>query len=143
MKFWIGDPCYHDMFQEDNHPVWLRYLEESNYIEFTEAMTFDGRKIAASTTAHGDGTFRDMQGREYGVDSGSIGFIEWKEGDAETMEGLHLLEAEEVPQLIYDDELIVITGGGLNVVIDTAPDEEEDEVEELDEALSHFDSWFE
>ena len=72
-RYYVGDLCYvmHDAWDEicdlvfdDNHGC----IEG----EFTLK---DGRRFAMYNTAYGDGVYTDQYGREYSVDSGSIGCI--------------------------------------------------------------------
>ena len=64
-RYWVGDLCYvlHDAWES----VW-RLPDGAHALP-------DGRRIAVFSTIHGDGIYDDEQGREYAVDSGSIGCI--------------------------------------------------------------------
>jgi hypothetical protein len=137
MKYWIGDPCYHTMFstsQGGSHDLWLKLLNETDYFENCgQPVQFEGRRIAAHSTAHGDGVYFDDQSREYGVDSGALGFIEWLEGDPETIDGLHLIEFKSLPYIVYYAGGVIAINGADNVLesidIDTDPvvDREDEE----------------
>lgn len=63
-RYWVGDLCYvlHDAWQVVPFEDGIHTLP-------------DGRRIAKFNTIHGDGVYVDDQGREYMVDSGSLGCI--------------------------------------------------------------------
>jgi hypothetical protein len=73
-KYYVGDLCYvlHDAWDEVCsliiQPGQGRLLDGEFNLK-------DGRRFAIFSTAYGDGTYYDQQGREYGVDAGSIGCI--------------------------------------------------------------------
>lgn len=73
--YYIGDPCY---AFTDNHRQWLRLLEQSNYFE-KPMVEFEGFPAGAFHTAHGDGTYKGVDGNrktfDFDVDSGLIGFV--------------------------------------------------------------------
>lgn len=72
-RYYIGDLCYvmHDAWKEVCD---LIFAEDHGCIE-GEFTLKDGRRFAMYNTAYGDGVYTDQYGREYSVDSGSIGCI--------------------------------------------------------------------
>ena len=71
--YWVGDPCY-TIPDED----WMAWLEAANYQEegdLLEADLGDGKYAVGLSTAYGDGSYNDRQGREYFVDAGLIGLV--------------------------------------------------------------------
>ena len=71
-KYYIGDLCY------VMHPEWDEFcsltINGHNVLD-GEFNLKDGRRFATFTTKWGDGTYKDEQGRSYGVDAGLIGCI--------------------------------------------------------------------
>jgi hypothetical protein len=73
--YYVGDLCYvlHDEWDEVCSLLFAgRDDHNCNQGEFGLK---DGRKIAIYSTAYGDGTYYDQNGRSYWVDSGSIGCV--------------------------------------------------------------------
>lgn len=73
--YFVGDLCYvlHDEWDEVCELLFAgRDDHGCNQGEFNLK---DGRRFAIYNTAYGDGCYSDQNGREYGVDSGSIGCI--------------------------------------------------------------------
>lgn len=72
-RYYIGDLAYamHDAWDEI---CGLVFAEDHGCIE-GEFTLKDGRRFAMYNTAYGDGVYTDQYGREYSVDSGSIGCI--------------------------------------------------------------------
>ena len=71
-QYYVGDLCYvlHDEWDE----VCSLIIQDRKVLS-GEFNLKDGRRFAIYSTAYGDGTYYDGQGREYGVDAGSIGCI--------------------------------------------------------------------
>jgi hypothetical protein len=71
-KYWVGDLCYvmHNEWDE----VCKLTIKDNECLEgvFTLA---NGTRFAMFKTAWGDGCYEDQTGREYAVDSGSIGCV--------------------------------------------------------------------
>jgi hypothetical protein len=72
-RYLICDLCYLD--QEDTDELFANY--QPNMVR----TLYDGRKYAYLNTAHGDGSYLDQDGRVYGVDSGTIGVIQYEGPD--------------------------------------------------------------
>ena len=71
-QYYIGDTCY------VMHPEWDEVCEitiDDNHCKEGIFELNDGREFGLWHTAYGDGTYLDNEGREYWVDSGSIGII--------------------------------------------------------------------
>lgn len=74
-KYYVGDLCY----VINDSKVWsevcdLTLTKQGKSIE--GAFTLEsGKRFAMFSTAYGDGVYNDQEGREYAVDSGSIGCI--------------------------------------------------------------------
>jgi hypothetical protein len=126
MKFWIGDPCYHPMF--DEHDVWMDVLNVTDYFQNDgQVITFEDRQIAAVSTKYGDGTYTSNNGYLFPVDAGLISFVEWKEGD-QPVEGMTLIEFGGVPVITSDEQgTIRIASADKVLYIYTGADNEEDE----------------
>ena len=84
-KYYVGDLCY--VLREENGFDWDDILETTGYLgifvpgtnqrldrdETTGYFHYRGVKFFSSSTAYGDGSYYDEEGREYGVDAGLIG----------------------------------------------------------------------
>jgi hypothetical protein len=70
--YYVGDLCYvmHDKWEE----VCGIIIVESGILD-GEFKLSDGTHFAIYSTAYGDGSYSDGEGKQYGVDSGSIGCI--------------------------------------------------------------------
>ena len=70
--YYVGDLCYvlHDEWDEV-----CQLTINGNRAIGGEFNLKDGRRFAMYNTMYGDGTYHDQQGKEYWVDSGSIGCI--------------------------------------------------------------------
>ena len=125
-KYYIGDLCY------VMHPEWDEFcsltINGHNVLD-GEFNLKDGRRFATFTTKWGDGTYKDEQGRSYGVDAGLIGCIAV---DDITPSELENLKDGHVVEFVQD--FSTFSAGGIirigSVCIDTdfAEEEEEDEV---------------
>ena len=70
VQYYVGDLCYvmHDAWDEVCGLVPFDNSEHEFELE-------DGRKFILFSTAYGDGTYFDREGKSYSVDSGTIGAI--------------------------------------------------------------------
>ena len=73
--YYVGDLCYLLKDEARDELIRITQCEDG---EFTLP---DGRPFAWFGTKYGDGTYFDDKGREYWVDSGTLGIIPVKEGD--------------------------------------------------------------
>ena len=127
-KYWVGDLCY------VMHPQWSEACAlffppgqdnwRGNQGVFKLA---NGVRFALFSTAHGDGTYEDREGREYPVDAGSIGCIRVEDivddSESKWFEGGHVIDFER-------DFTVASDGSELkfgNIVIDTDPPYDEPE----------------
>ena len=72
--YYVGDLCY------VMHPQWrevcdLMFACDDNRVLHGEFNLANGVRFAVQSTAYGDGTYYDDEGREYPVDAGLIGCI--------------------------------------------------------------------
>ena len=124
-KYYIGDLCY------VMHPEWDEFCSltiSGNNVLDGEFNLKDGRRFATFTTKWGDGTYKDEQGRSYGVDAGLIGCIAVDDITTSELENLtdgHIVE--------FVQDFSTFSAGGIirigSICIDTdfAEEEEEDE----------------
>ena len=73
-SYYVGDLCY------VMHPQWkevcdLMFATDDNRVLDGEFNLANGVRFAVQSTAYGDGTYYDGEGREYPVDAGLIGCI--------------------------------------------------------------------
>ena len=132
-KYYIGDLCYvmHDVWDECCD-LFFPYAPGQNELhqidgEFTLK---DGRRFANFGTVYGDGTYRSSIGTDHCVDSGSIGCISVydirdKTYDLERLQQLGAIVDFEAPFEVESDQGLLKFG---SVLIETAPDYEEQEV---------------
>ena len=125
-KYYVGDLCY------VMHPEWDEFCAltcSGHNVLDGEFNLKDGRRFATFTTRWGDGTYRDDQGRSYGVDAGLIGCIAVEDITPSELENLtdgHVVE--------FVKDFTTFSAGGVitigNIVIDTDFEEieEEDEI---------------
>lgn len=99
MKFWIGDPCYHDVMNENEN--WDKVLNLTDYFSSQNIVEIDGRKVAGVGTQHGDGSYNS--GYDKFVYCGTIGFVEWKEEDEENPL-MNLVEFTDIPSIERDED---------------------------------------
>jgi len=125
-RYVIGDLCYRD--QED----WDQMID--SYQPGKVKSLDDGRKYVYLKTAYGDGSYLDQNGKEYWVDSGTIGIMHYNDGNLESGEG-HTFEFESDFQ-VYESNGVLHFG---TITIDTAGESDYDDAgedyEESDNAL--------
>lgn len=112
--YYIGDLCY--ILNDE----WDEVCEAQSPEEPTKLK--DGRIFAMYGTAWGDGVYEDKEGREYWVDSGTIGCVKVKRGQ-KPIKGGQLIKFTEPFSVSSKNGAITIGP----VQIDTDPDEEDDE----------------
>jgi len=127
-KYIIGDPCYTVPDEE-----WDHVLDESDcfdgqcWAKFKTEIGHDCYVVAFST-AWGDGSYQDEEGRNYGVDAGLIGIIPFGNGISNMM-GTNLVEFTG-PVFCYYKNGKIIFG---NVKIDTDADSEDNNYDDDEE----------
>jgi hypothetical protein len=128
IKLWVGDVCYHTIFQ-GNYPLWEAALDKFNYFDDWPLPTlFEDRLMTATSTEHGDGVYYDQFRREYPVDAGIIGYVEWKPCDPEQISGMQLLEFTSMPGLRSEDGFIIL--GSISINTNYVDDEDEESTED-------------
>ena len=122
-RYLIGDLCYRD--QEDVDELFAEY--QPGRVK----TLYDGRKYVYLNTAYGDGSYLDQDGREYWVDSGTIGIMQCDEN----------LESGQGRTFEFESDFQVYESNGMlhfgTITIDTAGDydNEGEDYEESDNAL--------
>jgi hypothetical protein len=122
--YYVGDLCY------VMHPQWdevcnLMFAAGDNTVLDGEFNLANGVRFSLHSTAYGDGTYRDQQGRGYPVDAGLIGCIRVEDVvDSEAwLAGMQTVEFTQPFELKYDDGVIEFVGinGKVLLAIDTDP----------------------
>jgi hypothetical protein len=122
--YYVGDLCY------VMHPQWdevcdLMFATGNNSVLDGEFNLANGVRFSLHSTAYGDGTYQDQQGRDYPVDAGLIGCIRVEDVvDPEAwLTGMQTVEFNEQFELQYDDGVIsfVNANGKVLLSIDTDP----------------------
>jgi hypothetical protein len=129
-RYYIGDPCY---AIEGNH--WSKWLTNAGLYTNPDMLTgniVDSFDAHAFSTAYGDGTFYDQEGREYGVDAGLIGLvpISYLEANNVKVEKYWTFVTFDRPTECSSFKGTLSFG---DIVINTDWDEEEEEEEEEDD----------
>ena len=134
--YYIGDPCYVIPDHE-----WMDYLDTypkhpNPHIGWIDgiAVTFKGHKCWHSGTAYGDGSYRDNEGHEYGVDAGIIGIIPIELCE-KTIDNVETNELGRIVTFdkrfkVYVEKDSTFHFGHLSIVTDGSDIEEEEEEEE-------------
>jgi len=123
--YYIGDLCY------VMHPEWDEFCSltiNDNKVLDGEFNLKDGRRFATFTTKWGDGTYKDEQGRKYGVDAGLIGCINVKDITPSELENLkdgHVVE--------FVQDFSTFSAGGIIRIGSICIDTDFEEIEEEDE----------
>ena len=141
--YYVGNLCY--VLTEKNGFSWGSVLDETGYLgcykpgteeridrdETTGYFEYNGVKFFSSSTAYGDGTYEDQQGRAYDVDAGLIGAFPLSalpEGAAEEIrrQGLgHVIEFHSDFSCRTCDDGGVIRIGDLRIDTDPEPCEDQ------------------
>lgn len=124
--YYVGDLCY------VMHPQWkevcdLMFATDGNGVLDGEFNLANGVRFNLHSTAYGDGTYQDQEGRDYPVDAGLIGCIRVQDVyDPEWwLEGVQTVEFDKPFELVYNDGVIsfVDIDGETVVEINTAEEE--------------------
>lgn len=125
-KYYVGDLCY------VMHGEWSEFCDitiSGHTVLEGEFTLKDGRRFAAYSTAHGDGTYFDAQGREYGVDAGLIGCILLSDIDISNQDNFidagQIVEFDQPFETSGGREEGVIRFGSVCIDTDWEDDEEE------------------
>jgi len=117
--YYVGDLCY--VINDQN---WEVLGEKTHWFQDDDKFEFKGREVFVSSTAYGDGLFRDYQDREYSVDAGLIGVIPFDIiDDNKTGSGGQIIVFENDFSASCSDKGIFKIG---DITIDTSNDEDED-----------------
>jgi len=121
-RYLIGDLCYHD------DEIWEEMID---HIDGKIHTLRSGRSYIIFRTAYGDGSYPDLNGNQYWVDSGTIGILQCNES-LESCAGRTFDYGSDFQ--VYKDGALLHFGA---VVIDTDPvyDEFVESYEESDNAL--------
>lgn len=114
--YYVGDLCY---ILDDVWDEVRKFLGSDGEV----CKLPDGRKFVMYSTAYGDGEYKDTEGREYGVDSGTIGCVKVKRGQ-KPVEGGHLIRFEEPFNTQKEGRGVIHIGP---VEINTDPEEDDDD----------------
>jgi len=121
--YYVGDLCY--VMSNEWEDICDLAVFDNTEVDFTLE---DGRKYIQLSTAFGDGSYNDLNGKPYSVDSGTIGAINVNDiTDTEALnqalsDGLgHLYEfEEELDEYNCTNDEGVLTFG--HIIIDTNND---------------------
>jgi len=124
--YYVGDLCY------VMHPQWkevcnLMFACDGNYVLDGEFNLANGVRIALHSTAYGDGTYQDQQGRDYPVDAGLIGCIRVEDVyDPEWyLAGMNVVEFDKPFQIVYNHGVIKFVTADSSTIIEINTAEEE------------------
>jgi len=124
--YYCGDLCY------VMHPQWkevcnLMFATGDNSVLDGEFNLANGVRFALHSTAYGDGTYQDQEGRDYPVDAGLIGCIRVEDVyDPEWyLAGVQTVVFDKQFELVYNDGIIsfVYADGDVALEINTAEEE--------------------
>lgn len=125
-KYYIGDPCY--VLNTSNGFNWEHVLSSTGFFGTDTAdrggvFEYKGMKMFASSTAYGDGCYKDNHRRTYPVDGGMISAIPLAHLPLEVDKRLgHVVDFESDFQCCpVDDGGSIVIG---NIVIETSPSED-------------------
>jgi len=124
--YYVGDLCY------VMHPQWrevcnLMFATGDNSVLDGEFNLANGVRFALHSTAYGDGTYQDQEGRDYPVDAGLIGCIRVEDVyDPEWyLAGVQTVVFDKQFELVYNDGIIsfIYADGDVALEINTAEEE--------------------
>ena len=124
--YYVGDLCY------VMHPQWkevcnLMFACDGNYVLDGEFNLANGVRFALHSTAYGDGTYQDQEGRDYPVDAGLIGCIRVEDVyDPEWyLAGMNVVEFDKPFQIVYNHGVIKFVTADSSTIIEINTAEEE------------------
>ena len=114
-SYYVGDLCY--VLKPKNGFDWRHLLNATDYLESPTGMfVYKNITFFSSGTAHGDGCYRDNEGRKYCVDAGLIGCFPVNAlGRNPQMDGGHVVEFDKPFDCIVCDDGGVIRIGRLTI----------------------------
>lgn len=130
-RYYVGDLCYvmHDCWDEVCELLFAG-RDDHGCNQGTFQLK-DGRRFAIYNTAYGDGTYRGTDGRDYPVDSGSLGCILLSDITEEEKQYVGSGALHEFVSQVYTgrDEHGTVFFNNLKIVTDDMEDDEEDDWE--------------
>lgn len=122
--YYVGDPCYTAGQDDYAWQKWCNTVPDNGEVL---AATYNGFPVIGLHTAHGDGTFYDADGFEYGVDAGMIGvvpveLIEKMGVEVDSRDYGQIVEFLEETKLVRHSDGVLEIG---TIIIDTDPSEDE------------------
>lgn len=134
-NYYIGDLCY-AMHDEWNEMCDLFFGGRNSGCNEGEFTLKDGRRFANFNTAYGDGTYEDLLGRSYAVDSGSIGCILME--DIDVLDDRNYIRLGQVVVMPEPFEVCSVHGvigfGTIQINTDPRDDEEEPDYDFSDDS---------
>jgi len=124
--YFVGDPCY--SFDKK----WAAILEQTDFFEKPVALDESGKPFAvAFSTAYGDGTYLDRDGRRYIVDAGLLGLVLCgAEDNSPEYAGVKPVTFDgEVSCYVEEDGHVIVFTDGRKTISIVTGEEDEDEVE--------------
>ncbi len=120
--FYIGDICYvlSDKVYDD---LWG---EKHGYKDGIYNDPETGVSFAVAETAYGDGTYSDNEGREYDVDSGTIGLVPEELIDKESTNGFYFPGEGTASFKANNGNFTITLPEGKTIFIDTRYMDDED-----------------
>lgn len=125
-RYFIGDPCY---ILDDEWDDACSLFIKDEVLEGKFALA-DGREFAIFNTMYGDGVYKDGEGTEYCVDSGSLGCVQLRDGE-EPRAGLGTVINVNLP-LVVERQGSIIHLGDIAIETDDWDDPHHDEYNEDD-----------
>jgi hypothetical protein len=120
-EYWIGDLCY---VMNDKWGSFCDATITGDSV-MSGQVDVDGATVVTLTTAYGDGTYRDGQGHEYGVDAGLIGAIRVEDiTDPKARLDWGRVVNFDAPWYFESDNGVLTFG---DIVINTGDEDEDDE----------------
>jgi hypothetical protein len=131
-KYWVYDPCY--VVRDEEWKTVCYYGDDDTPVPITNGITF------CFSTMHGDGYYYDDSGREYPVDSGTIGLTSYEHNpnfkpfDESKKESNYLVEFTEDTVCTCDADGVLQFGDIITIETCDNNDSVEYEEEEFCEA---------
>lgn len=108
--YYVGDLCY--VLHEKWDAVCDLIIQDNSCLD-GEFNLPDGTRFAIQSTAYGDGSYQDNDGRGYSVDAGSIGCVKLSDIDLDVKEnfltGGQVIQFDHPFTVQYDDGKILFT----------------------------------
>jgi hypothetical protein len=131
-KYLIGDLCYRDDDMWDmmlNTPDGKKGVVENRYEGTTHTFVI-------LPTQHGDGAYMDQFGKDYYVDSGTIGIMSWSSSPMDTHSGRTF--DFDGPFQVYKDGSKLVFG---SIIVETDPEIDDHYDVFGDHGPTEYDEW--